>query len=307
MARIVSFLGSEKEKKYDFELLEKTPNIAKTKSELGQIQQIATQKDLVSVIGSSLPTITHYSKEPLVRFLQNNPKAFTICLAPSYVLPAAYVKSEKQVFLNISYFSASNIGRVDYRNLYGLALYGFILYHVHGLKRGRMSEEYASFICDFLSAILIRVFGKKYGLLTSYSYLIGSLKFMVACYVLSSFFSIPSGDRLYLKASSMSGFSPDLIRDRLGSYDFSKITNFVAALSDFSIMPGISPFVFASVLFRSFGSSFVAALEDYGRFVSFFICSELRGSTIAGSFFSKFHAYSYTRISKAIEIIVTRL
>ena len=150
--------------------------------------------------------------------------------------------------------------------------------------------------------MFISIFGKEYGLLGSYTANITKLNFLTNCYILSSFFgvnSLPS----YKKSSTASGFDFKSIKEDLDNYDFLNIENFIKALSDFRVFPGMNKYSFTSKIVKMIGPNFLPALEDMSRFLSCMACVYIKGSNIIPPRISSYDESSFKRILEISKLI----
>jgi hypothetical protein len=144
--------------------------------------------------------------------------------------------------------------------------------------------------------MLVRVFGKDYGLTETYAGSIPKLKFLLSCYIHASFFGYKTNDNLFRKASSVAPFMYKDMLPQLLQYDFSDITQFLKALSDLKVMPGIKVYGFTAKIFRFFKIDMLAAFEDLSRFLCVILASTVTGSTMVPSFISKYNEKEYKNI-----------
>ncbi|GIU69225.1 MAG: hypothetical protein KatS3mg002_0461 [Candidatus Woesearchaeota archaeon] len=126
---------------------------------------------------------------------------------------------------------------------------------------------------------------------------IAKLKFLIHFYILSSFFNdIKTSTKIDL-ASNLSTYVPSAEEKiTLNTIDLSNILNFIKLLSDFDIMPGLNKYLFSSKFVRFFGSNFLPALEDPGRFYASIYISSLRGQNIVPGFIKKYNQREYANM-----------
>jgi hypothetical protein len=197
--------------------------------------------------------------------------------------------------LNLKPFDVTEVANLSPNDLYAGILY---TYTFHKLVTGQVKipDIYAKSIVNFLTSMLVRVFGKEYGLTETYAGSIPKLKFLLSCYILSAFFGHPTNENLLRKATSIAPFMYKEMQEKLLRYDFSDITQFLKALSELKVMPGIKIYGFTAKIFRFFKVDMLAALEDLSRFLSTIMASSVTGSTMIPSFISKYNEKEYKNI-----------
>jgi hypothetical protein len=198
--------------------------------------------------------------------------------------------------LNLAPFNVDDIYSTDPdpKNLYTQLVYGILFKNLINSK-DKIKNTYFMPISNFLFSMLIGLFGKEYGLLGTYSFNISILNFLVNCYILSSFFG-ETGEKCYRLSGTTTSFNYKEIKDKLDTYDFTNIENFIKSLSDFGVMPGIDKYSFTSKFFRGPGLSFLPALEDFSRFICIMTSISMKGSNIVPTYISKFNEDSFERV-----------
>lgn len=242
--------------------------------------------------------INHFTKDKVFNLITNLEKRKIVAIVnyPEYNLHVSYNKPTKQIILNLAPFNVDDIYSTepDPKNIYTQLVYGILFKKIIEDKE-KVKSTYFIPISNFLFSMILGLFGKTYGLLGTYSSNINILNFLVNCYILSSFFGI-DGRKGYKLASTVSSFNYNSIEEKLNKYDFNNIENFIKALSELDVMPGIDKYSFTSGFFRSAGMSFLPALEDFSRFVCIMTCISMKGSNIVPTYISKYNEDSFNRI-----------
>lgn len=242
--------------------------------------------------------INHYTKDKVLGEISalNRRKYIHVVNIPSYPLPISYNVPTKGLVINIAPFGIDDIGsnKPGVFNLYALMVYGiaFSTLVSGGVK---VSENYASVISNYIDSVLIRLFGKQYGLLGSFSVYIPKMKFLTNLYILTSFFGI-SGITAYKKASATAAFDYKEIESELGNYDFTSINDFILSLSQFGIMPNLNRHIFAAKTLRFFGLNVMPAFEDCSRFIATIATSDIKGSNIISTHLNKYNEKEFGKI-----------
>lgn len=216
----------------------------------------------------------------------------------SYPLPVTYNTTTDSIVLNLHAFGVDDLSRIDPLNVYASVAYGICFSELVSGKK-KIHPQYASPITNFLLTMFMRLFGKEYGLLAVYSSEIPKLKFIVSCYVQQSFFGIQP-PKLYRNATAVSGFDYRNIESDLKKYNFQNIDEFIQALSDLRVMPGINKYRFADRVLKHLTLNFVPALEDLSRFISTVTVVDMTGSTLVPTFIKK--AYNEQEFGKIVDL-----
>jgi hypothetical protein len=221
---------------------------------------------------------------------------------PEYHLPGCLNKKDNKQLINIGFYQISDISitKPSAKALYSIFVYNYILYKIHS-KKIKFPIDISQNIINYYTALFMSMFGKQYGMIGIYTGKIPKLKFFIACYVLSSYFGL-KGKELYNKAQSYSTFAFNNLSD-LEKYDFSKVSDFVNTLSDYDVFPGFNVYKMLGKFYTSFGVSFLAAFEDFGRFIAMLSICTISGNGIAPAFISKYNKQIFNNLMKSIKII----
>ena len=242
-------------------------------------------------------SIKHFAKDKIFKFISDKRSRdqLEVVNLEQYPLSATFNKPTRGMVLNLKPFDVEEVANLSPNDLYAGILYTYVF---HNLVTGKVKipDLYAKSIVNFLTSMLVRVFGKEYGLTETYAGSIPRLKFLLSCYIYSSFFGHATNENLFRKATSIAPFMYKEITPQLMKYDFSDITQFLKALSDFKVMPGIKIYGFTAKMFRFFKIDMLAALEDLSRFLSTIMASSVTGSTMIPSFISKYNEKEYKNI-----------
>ncbi len=252
--------------------------------------------------------INHFTKDKVFNLISSISarKYVNVVKFDKYALPITYNVPTKTMILNVSHFGIDDIlsTKPGPINLYALMVYGITFSELVSGK-ARVSDRYTSVISDYLTSLMIRFFGKQYGLLGSFSSEIIKLKFLINCYVLGSFFGI-TGLKAWKRASASSSYSYKEIEDKLKRYDFTTINDFITSLSETGVMPNINRHLFAGKMLQMLGLNFIPAMEDLSRFISILTTSDIKGSNIVPSWISKYNERAYQSILEISKNIFKR-
>jgi len=220
-----------------------------------------------------------------------------------YQLPITYNKQSKKTLVNIGFFHAKDItsSKPTDRQLYSCVTYAFIFHQLINQKV-KLSTDVGGAIVNYYTSLFISLFGKQYGLIGIYTNKIPRLKFLIACYVFSRYFSI-TGKKLYLEARAASGADISEMESDLNKYDFSKINDFVKSLDKFDVFNGFNIYKFMSRMYNSFGLSFLAAFEDINRLIPSMMICNIGGNDIIPAFIYKYNLKVFNSILSLNKIL----
>ncbi len=292
--------------KEKFDLLKGTENILKLPS--SQIKSIQVEKGprkIFVFLEGMEKRISHYTKDKIFKLISGVEvrKQINVVVLPTYSLSVSYNKPTKGQVINLSPFGITDIDTLKPgpQNLYALMVYSIIFSDLVSGKY-KISNKYSSPIANYFISVLLRLFGKEYGLLGSFASEISKLKFLTNSYVLGSFFGM-TGTAAFKRASAASAFDHRPIADKLKKYDFTNINDFILSLSDLGVMPNLNRHHFTARVLRQFGFSFLPALEDLSRFIATLATSDIKGSNVVSTYLHKYNERDFNRIleiSKAL-------
>ncbi len=249
--------------------------------------------------------ISHYTKDGVFNLISGLEarKKLHVVVFPTYSLPITYNKTTKGQIINLSPFSVDDVltNKPGPQNLYALMVYTIVFSDLISGKF-KISDKYATPMANYLTSVLLRLFGKEYGLLGSFSSEIAKLKFLTNLYILGSFFG-KVGVTAYKRAGAAGGFNYRELVDKLKKYDFKNINDFILSLSELGVMPNINKHTFTARVLRQFGFNFLPALEDCSRFVASIAASDIKGSNVVSTYLHKYNERDFNAIlelSKAL-------
>jgi len=235
---------------------------------------------LHSILGLLEKRITHFSKQKVYQVLNSKDNLVEVVYIPKYPIPVTYNTKTKQILINLSAFNTKEISTMNptSRDLYGCLVYGICLMEL--ATRQGIPDKFAGHITAYLLSVFIRVFGKEYGLIGIYSTQIPKLKFMISCYIQGSFFGI-TGNKAFQNASMGAAYNYKNDLDLLKKFDFKDVNDFIKALDQTKVFPGISKYNFVSKVLRLLSIHFIPAIEDCARFMAVMTTSDIPGITAA--------------------------
>lgn len=292
--------------KQNFVLLKDIPNIlSMSTSELEKVQVSGGIDKVKLMLDFSREGIDHFSKDKIFGILDDPKKRSKIKVVylSDYNLPVAYNKVIDGIVINLFPFGVKDVlpTRPGVKNLYASILYGICLSEI-ATKRVKVDAKYAPIISSFFTSMLMRLFGKDYGLLGSFMSEISKLKFLVNCYINGAFFG-ETGKNVYSSSISYSGFNYKDIADELPKYNFADVGNFIQALSELKVMPGLNKHIFTAKILKSYTFNFLPAIEDLSRFLAALAASQIVGSTIAPTFLYRVNEEAFGKIIDIVRLM----
>jgi len=252
--------------------------------------------------------INHFTKDRVFKLISGIEarKLIHVVNLPNYVLPVSYNLPTKGIVINLSPFGVDDVlsTKPGPQNLYALLVYGITFSEIVS-KKMKVSDRYVAVMADYLTSLLIRFFGKQYGLLGSFSGKITTLKFLTNCYIYGSFFGV-TGVTAYRKSAAASALNFKEIENKLKRYDFTTINDYILSLSELAVLPNINRHIFAGKFLQQLGINFLPALEDLGRFIAVITTSDIRGSNIVPTWISKYNERAYNSILEISRTIFKR-
>lgn len=277
------------------------PQIAKFEVENGP-------RRIFVVLDMMKRSVGHYTKDKVLKTLTNfdDRKYLHVVAMPNYPLPVTYNIPTKSMVINVSPFGVDDIetSKPGDFNLYALMVYAIVFGSLISNKT-KITDKYSEVIASFIASVLIRLFGKQYGLLGSFSREIPKMKFLTNLYILTSFFGV-TGPAAYRKAYTASGYNYKEIEDQLKKSKFDNISDFILSLSNFGVMPNINKHVFAAKLLRFFGVNVIPAFEDCSRFIATIATADIKGSNVISTYLSKQNEKEFAKILEISKVIFKR-
>lgn len=254
------------------------------------------RENVIRTMKLLLHRMKHISVDLIARKVENNFDDIDFTNLLKYPLPAIYNIKTKRVIINLKFFGKKEVTGIDPRSLYSVIFYGYMLrlfYHKP------LNVKYNIEICDYLLLMFINLFGKKYGIMSSYKDMIPKLHFLIISYVMTSFFG-HTQKNTYTK-SARSGASIKDFRINLDEYDLYNSRNFIKALSDSGVFPGFDLSYFAGYIFKRFGLMTLPMFEDESRFIATMAAATLPSGGVFPRDLQKVSVKIFDKIVKIVE------
>jgi len=242
-------------------------------------------------------SISHFTSGTIMKWVSDKEKreSIQVVMVDDYPLPVTYNPPTKGNIINLKPFSVGEVSSMSPNDLYASLVYAYA-FQRFVTKKYKIKEEYAKIIVNYLLSFYVQVFGKEYGLVGIYASGIPKLKFLIACYILSAFFGYKTSPTLFSKASTLAPYLYNNEIDALKKYDFSLIEQFIQAISDLKVMPGLTVTKFTSKLYRFFGINILPAMEDCSRFFSVILTSSVPGNRLVPKHLFKYNQTEYFQL-----------
>lgn len=279
-----------------FRLVANAPNILNLSSSVieAHSQEENNPRHVFAVLELKKRSINHFASKKIFSLIGdvNRRDAIQVVRFDEYPLHISYNRPTKGLFINLKQFDVEEVSSLNPNDLYASLVYAYA-FSLLVNKKFKIPESYAKPIIDYMLSFYIQVFGKDYGLVGIYASGIPKLKFLIACYILSAYFGHNTGKNLFNKAIPLAPYAYSEEYGELLKYDFSKIEDFIKALSDLKVMPGLSITKFTSKLYRFFGINILPAIEDCSRFFCTILTSSISGNSMVPKFLFKYNESRY--------------
>jgi len=245
------------------------------------INNYKIDEDSMHTFQSYVANFSHRSKNHgtykyIKKHIDNGFDRFDIVRVTKYPLPVTFNMKAKRAIINISALGKRSVNSIEPRDLYALVCYAHAFAN---LAMNKISSSLDTTVSNFMSALFLKTFAKRFGLVGSYESLVPSMRFLITAYVLISFFDYPT-NLAYKKASSMSKIKIENINIDLDSYDFNKISNLVGALDKSGTMPGLNLYMFINTMMNRYGNTNLVLFEDLSRLCALLFISTINSNTI---------------------------
>jgi hypothetical protein len=230
--------------------------------------------------------------------VKNDFKHVDIIRYTKYPLPAVYNRQTKRCVINLSAFGKRSVSNIESRDVYTLMVYGHVCSFLSaGVK---IPIDGAEVFCEYITQMLLKIFAKAYGLSGSYVDLIPQFRFFTSLYIYTSFFGL-SGKEAINRSTGFSRVDPKSFKTDLSKYDFNKIDDYLLAMSENEITPGLNIYKFLDRMIRNFGIFNLPIFEDLMRFSATMVASSINGNTYFSPSFQMYNPKFYLKINSIIE------
>jgi len=281
-----------------FRLVSSAENVIRVPSSV--IEKYSSEENsprhVFAILELKKKSIVHFTNKKIMDWVSDKKKreSIQIVKVDDYPLRVTYNPPTKGNIINLKPFSVDEVSSMSPNDLYAALVYAYAFEKLV-TKKYKIKEEYSKVIVNYLLSFFVQIFGKEYGLVGIYASGIPKLKFLTACYIYSAFFGV-KGSKLFSKATAIAPYMYKNEIDELSKYDFSLIEDFIQAVSDLKVMPGLTVTKFTSKLYRFFGVEILPAMEDCSRFFSAILTSSVPGNRIVPKYLFKFNQTEYFQL-----------
>lgn len=285
--------------KDNFELINKTPNLLNIPPATLKTYEAEenSPRHVFTFLTLKQKHIKHFTKDKIFKFVGNLQERDNIKVVnfEKYPLTVSLNGPAKNILINLKPFDVDDVASLNPSDLFASIMYGYGFSKLI-TNKVKVSDMYAKPMIDFLTSLLVRAFGKEYGLTEIYSAGIPKLKFLLSCYIFSSFFGYENNNKLLRMATSTAPYNYQPEADQILSYNYRSVTQFLKALSDLKVMPGIKGYGFTTKIYRWYGMNILAGFEDRSRFIMAILAASVGGSKMVPTFIAKFHEKAFKSI-----------
>jgi len=242
----------------------------------------------------------HYTLAKIQHHISNNLSRFDIVSISKYSLPFTFNAPTKKAVVNIAALGKRSVSSIDPRDLYTLIVSAHVF--ANSILK-RLPPSLHADISEFMSAIFLKIFAKKFGLIGSFYHLIPELRYLVSVFVFTSFFDYDQKES-YKTAVRYAKYSKSSLKIDLDDYDFRNIYDLIKALNDNGTLPGLTSYMFVSIMISNFGEYNLSMFEDLARFNSAIVASSINGNTITTPRLQLFNPDLYNKITIGLSRII---
>ncbi len=283
--------------KKNFSLLKNVPNIVSLpQSTIDTIKldeyDINTIHQMLKLL---LPRINHFSTNLMEKKLQNYFSDIDFVRFRNYPLVATFNEKTNRPIVNVNVFGKKEVSNIENRSLYSAILYAYLckLFTLRPLKIQTYED-----VSLFLSNMIMKIFGKKYGIMASYEDMIPKLQFIITSYVLVSFYN-QKQQNVYSKASKYGASIKDFNVD-INQYDLSDSKILIKLLSESGVFPGMLLIDFVASIVNRYGVLMIPFFEDEMRFMATLGASSMATGGLFPPYIEQFQKTIYIKLIKII-------
>ena len=284
--------------KDSFKLVSNIPNIVKFSESIIRsfYKEENSSYHVFSMLELQKNKINHFTKDKLFSFLSNPKKRESLKVINfDYPLPVTYNSQTKDIIINLKPFDVKEISSMNPNDLYAAIVYAYSFFMLV-TNKFKISESYVDIIVNYFLSLYVKAFGRKYGLVGLYTTGISKLKFLVTCYILAAFFGYSVNKDLFIEASKIAPYVYFDEIDQLMRYKFSDVDQFIKAVSDLKVMPGLTVAIFTSTLYKFYGINILVGIEDCSRFFSIILAVSVPGSRILPRYLVRVNEKEYFKL-----------
>ena len=240
---------------------------------------------------------THFAYDVIESKMKNHFKDIDFIYSIKYPLPISYNSITNKEIINIALLHKKDIGNVEARDIYSLLVASHIFLYFQNRK---LSRDIMVPMVDYMFFLMMKAYGKKYGLVGSFEGEIIKLRFLVSLYIMINFFDMKN-EEARVAASNISRYNYKSIKIDLDEYDLLNVNQWIKLLSDSHVLKGISLYFFVSTMINRVLTHNLCLFEDPFRFLSIMSACSINGAELFPMNLQFYHQTSYEKISSYIE------
>lgn len=284
--------------KESFRLVSKTPNVLNLNASTMRsfYDEENSPRHVFAILELKRKNFVHFTNSKIFDLISDIKKREDLKILDfDYALPVSFNKPTKELVVNLKPFEVKEVSNMSPNDLYGAIVYAYSFAMLVS-KKFKIPESYANIIINFMLSFYVKAFGRTYGLVGIYASEISKLKFLIACYILASYFGYKVDKKLFQRASALAPYMYHTEYDTLRTYNFADIADFIKAVSDLKVMPGLTITKFTSTLYKYYGVNMLVAIEDLSRFFSVIVTSSVPGSRVVPRYLIQVNEKEYFKL-----------
>lgn len=223
------------------------------------------------------------------KIIEKYMKNVLIINMPEYPL-TGFVTTSGQPVINLNPLGSGFITDYTSSDIFSLFLYSISLWGY--ITKQAISEDNAETISNMFFSIFMKSYGKKSGLIGSYSYLIPNLRFLTNLYIYVAFFGKEPTIALKQKIANQLYIKYDELKL---DYDFSSIKEYLKSINENNII-SLSPNTFSTTIINKVGIASLPLFEDLSRFYATLLASTVIGNSQFPGYFTKVNTSLFDRL-----------
>lgn len=254
---------------------------------------------IVQMMHLVIGRIKHFSEGLMTRKIEAGFADIDFVKMMNYPLFATFnIKTNKPI-VNLTPFGKKEATNIESRSLYSAIFYSYVCkyYTLRPIK-----ENIYQYVSSYLANIFREVFGKKYGVMSSYYDILPKLQFICTSYVLVSFYG--KDQKSTYSAASKAGLSYKDFPTDMNQYNLYSIRDFIKLLSDSEVFPGMDYMEFAEAIIKRFGIIMLPFFEDGMRFMALLATSGMPTGGLIPPYLEKYQMSMYSKIVSTIENVI---
>jgi len=239
----------------------------------------------------------HFFYDIMMKQIDRKFENFDFVYIKKYPLPATFNTVTKKGIINFAVYNRKNLLNVNPRDIYTIILYCYVFSLFTFILPKKDLQRHIS---EYIFSILMKIYAKKYGLVSTFENEIPKLRYLINYYINISFFNIEKNQTQIL-ASKFSSYRKEDFRVDLDDYNFKSVKDFIRVLSDVNVFPGLNEYLFLNTMINRLLLHNVCVFEDIVRFLTILAASSVNSNILCPVIFQFFNKSIYNEILLYIE------